>query len=112
MFRLIDERGCLKLSDENGHSVSIHRTNNPLESYNRKLFKRIQPHPRFQVFVETIKQIYNEYVEDMKYIQELKYKKKPHKADPIFFLLGDFCPNTSNSRRFMFLNVFGKAYFM
>ena len=65
---LVDGNGQF-IEDENGHSVLVNRTNNPLERFNRKLNERIPRHPTVQVLVSILKDISNEYVDLMKNIR-------------------------------------------
>lgn len=90
LSHLIDEHGRLKEFDENGHSVLVNRTNNPLERFNRKLNERIPRHPTVQVLVDILKQICNEYVDMMKDIKLQRYKGKKHLPVPIPEIPSDF----------------------
>ena len=67
---LINENGEIA-QDEIGVDVMVNRTNNPLERFNRVMNERIPTHPTMQVFVQTIKEISNEYVELM-YAKKIK----------------------------------------
>lgn len=79
MSHLVDEHGRLAL-DEGGNDVSVNRTNNPLERFNRKMNEAIQGHPTVQVFVESIKIIANEYVTMMRLVKGNRVgKKRVHK---------------------------------
>ena len=90
MSHLIDEHGRLKDFDENGHSVLVNRTNNPLERFNRKLNERIPRHPTVQVLVDLLKQICNEYVDMMKDIKFKRYKGHKHLPVPVPKIPADF----------------------
>jgi hypothetical protein len=78
LSHLLDERGRLKELDEDGYSVLVNRTNNPLERFNRKLNERIPRHPTVQVLVDCLKEICNEYVDTMKDIKYKRYKAPKH----------------------------------
>jgi hypothetical protein len=86
---LVDDDGQL-IEEENGHSVLVNRTNNPLERFNRKLNERIPRHPTVQVLVSILKDISNEYVDLMKDIRLRRYRQKPHPPVPIPVFPSDF----------------------
>ena len=90
LTHLLDARGRLKELDEDGYSVLVNRTNNPLERFNRKLNERIPRHPTVQVLVENLKDICNEYVDTMKDIKYKKYKAPKHLPVPIPVIPADF----------------------
>ena len=77
--------------DEDGYSVLVNRTNNPLERFNRKLNERV-PDIRLSKFSLnlSLKQITNKYVDTMRDIKYKKYKGKKHLAVPIPVILPDF----------------------
>jgi len=77
MFHLIGPSGLLA-EDENGHDVSVNRTNNPLERFNRLMNEKIPKHPTVQVFAECIKSICNDYVDLMRATKMKKGKKQLH----------------------------------
>ena len=62
---LIEEDGRIK-ETEDGVDVMVNRTNNPLERFNRRLNEAMPTHPTMQHFVETIKNICNDYVDQMR----------------------------------------------
>jgi hypothetical protein len=74
MSHLVGPTGLLA-EDENGHDVSVNRTNNPLERFNRLMNEKIPRHPTVQIFVECIKEICNDYVDQMRVIKLKKGKK-------------------------------------
>lgn len=90
LSHLLDERGRLIEYDEDGYSVLVNRTNNPLERFNRKLNEKIPRHPTVQVLVDSLKEICNEYVDMMRDIKHRKYKGKKHLPVPIPVIPDDF----------------------
>ena len=64
IFHLIDKNGEIT-ENEDGVDVMVNRTNNPLERFNRRMNESIPIHPTMQVFVQGIKDICNDYVDQM-----------------------------------------------
>lgn len=76
---LIDKNGEI-IENEDGVNVMVNRTNNPLERFNRRMNESIPIHPTVQVFVQGIKDICNDYVDQMFAVKLQRGRKQGNHA--------------------------------
>jgi hypothetical protein len=75
-------------NNEDPHEILINRTNNPLERFNKKMNSKFpEAKPNMLHFVETIRQISEEYIQELEIIRRSKPKllKKQRVIEPSMY---------------------------
>lgn len=79
------------LLDENSDVTLINRTNNPLERFNRRLNDSFpSPHPTMNQFVDTIREISDDYVLVLNRIKQGNYPRPVHQPATIHSIPSDY----------------------
>ena len=75
---------------EDAETVFINRTNNPLDRFNRVLNDKLGEHPTIAVFITSLKEIIQEYLDLIARIKGGKIRKTKHKKPTVTPIPDDY----------------------